>query len=178
MTLELRKLNEEIRKRAARVRLLALDSDGVLTDGGVYITDDGQEFRRFDIKDGQGLKRVRAAGIHVVIISGAAQTPVVHRARMLGITDVFVGVEDKLTLLTQICERLQMTLDQVAYIGDDLPDLPILERVGFPCVPSDAHEKTKGAVAYVSSFPGGYGAVRDICDLLLTVHQNEPTDKS
>lgn len=169
MQLQNANLPVDLHARLSQVRLLALDSDGVLTDGGVYVMDDGREFRRFDIKDGLGLKRVMEAGIHVAILSGSRCTSIVHRAQTLGISQVYVGVENKLSLLSQICEQLQITLQQVAYIGDDLPDLPVLECVGLPCAPSDADSAVLASAVIVTSRPAGYGAVREVCDYLETV---------
>lgn len=153
-----------------RVRLLAMDSDGVLTDGGVYVFEDGQEFRRFDIKDGLGIKRVMAAGIPVAIISASVSTAVEHRVRKLGINEIHLGVRDKRAALVEICARLDVALDEVAYIGDDLPDLPILESVGWPCAPADAVPVVRAAARRVTLNPGGYGAVREICDWVLEAH--------
>ncbi|NJL92900.1 MAG: HAD family hydrolase, partial [Anaerolineae bacterium] len=126
---------------AARVKLLALDSDGVLTDGGVYMAADGQENRRFDIKDGLGLKRVMAAGIRVAIVSGgSAPGPVTLRAHALGIEEVHTSIPEKLAVVKALCEKFQINLEEVAYMGDDLPDLPVLAAVGLPCAPADAIE--------------------------------------
>jgi 3-deoxy-D-manno-octulosonate 8-phosphate phosphatase (KDO 8-P phosphatase) len=160
-------LSLEIRDKFNRIRLFALDSDGVLTDGGVYIADDGQEFRRFDIKDGLGLKRVMQAGLQVAIISSASFEAVRVRAIGLGIENVFLGVGDKLNCLQQLCDQLGINLDEVAYMGDDLPDLPVLRAVGFPITPSDAVEEAKAGSKYISSKPGGAGAIREICEWIV-----------
>jgi 3-deoxy-D-manno-octulosonate 8-phosphate phosphatase (KDO 8-P phosphatase) len=147
--------------------LLALDSDGVLTDGGVYVAEDGHEFRRFDIKDGLGLKRVMQAGLQVAIISSASCEAVRLRASGLGIESVYLGVEDKLLCLQQICRQLEIGLDEVAYMGDDLPDLPVLSAVGYPTAPANAIDEVKTVSKFISSKPGGAGAVREICDRLV-----------
>lgn len=154
-------------KDLRHIRLLAMDSDGVLTDGGVYIAADGQEFRRFDIKDGLGLKRVMQAGLHVAIISSASCQAVQVRANVLGIEHVFLGVKDKLTCLRQLCVRLDFAVEQVAYMGDDLPDIPILQAVGYSIAPADAVMVVRQMVCYVTSKQGGHGAVREVCDLIL-----------
>jgi 3-deoxy-D-manno-octulosonate 8-phosphate phosphatase (KDO 8-P phosphatase) len=107
-----------------RIKLLALDSDGVLTDGGVYVSDEGTEYRRFSIKDGLGLRRLMQEGIHVAIVSSAAGGAVEHRARRLNIKEVHCGVEDKLRALTEICKRYEVTFEEVAFIGDDVTDVP------------------------------------------------------
>lgn len=157
----------EICEKFKRVRLLALDSDGVLTDGGVYIADDGFEFRRFDIKDGLGLKRVMQAGLQVAIISSASCAAVRVRAANLGIENVFLGVQDKLTCLQQLCARLELTLEQVGYIGDDLPDLAVAQAVGVSIAPANATLEYCQAVDYITRAVGGYGAVREVCEKIL-----------
>lgn len=149
------------------IRLLALDVDGVLTDGGVYISDDGREFRRYNIKDGLGLKQVQAAGIRVVIISSSECKTIVYRMRALGIADVHIGVANKLDMLQGICSASGIALENVCYIGDDLPDLPIMEMVGLPCAPLDAVEAVKNCAVFIAKQPGGYGVVREVCDWIL-----------
>ena len=153
----------------AEIKLLALDADGVLTDGGVYIFEDGRQFRRFDIKDGLGLKRVMKAGIHVAIISGSAIRAVAQRAEQLGIEEVHVGVEDKLTKLQTICRRYGLHITEVAYMGDDLTDLEVLNAIGFPCAPADAVSQVQQISDCVTNAKGGHGAVRELCDKLLLV---------
>ena len=162
---------DEIRVQASKIRLLALDSDGVLTDGGVYINTDGSEFRRFDIKDGLGLKLLLAAGLQIVIISGGTSCCVKTRANSLGIMHVYLDVIDKLAVLREICEQFVFTLDQIAYIGDDKPDLPALRAVGLSCAPNDAHVDVISSAMYVASKRGGQGAVREICDVILACQQ-------
>lgn len=160
-------IDPQLQERLKEVRLLASDVDGVLTDGGVCVLEDGTEFRRFDIKDGLGLKQVMRSGRQVALISSSTSTPVLQRASRLGITEVFLGTEDKLEKLREICERLNIELSQVCYIGDDLPDLGILREVGVACAPIDAHAAVLAEVQYVTQARGGYGAVREICDLIL-----------
>ena len=161
-------MNDDLERRIQNIRLLALDVDGVLTDGGVYMFEDGTEFRRFNIKDGLGLKMVMEAGIGVALISSATTQAVLHRAARLGITEVHLGVKDKVEVLEDICQRMGITFEQVAYMGDDLPDLPVLERVGLPCAPADAVDAVKQAAVYVSNQRGGDGCVRDVCESILS----------
>jgi 3-deoxy-D-manno-octulosonate 8-phosphate phosphatase (KDO 8-P phosphatase) len=144
-----------------------MDVDGVLTDGGVYVLDDGREFRRFSIKDGLGLKQVMSAGIRVIWISASKCQSIHHRAHGLGIMDVHLGVKDKQALLEKMCHEMEIPLDRVAYIGDDMTDLDVLKHVGLPCSPADAVEVVKRQAVYVTQVPGGNGAVREICDLLV-----------
>jgi 3-deoxy-D-manno-octulosonate 8-phosphate phosphatase (KDO 8-P phosphatase) len=168
-------IDGEIERRLRQVRLLALDVDGVLTDGGIYMFEDGTEFRRFEIKDGLGLMRVKKAGIEVVIISTTAVRAILHRAEQLGITEVYLEAWDKLPVLLGICERLGIPLEQVAYMGDDLMDLPLLEQVGLPCAPADAMDSVKSRARLVTRSAGGHGAVRELCELLLAYVQPDST---
>ena len=155
------------------IKLLAIDVDGVLTDGGVYIANDGGEYRRFNIKDGLGLKRAMEAGIEVTIISSGACESILHRARQLGINEVHIGVANKLDVLKSICSAKQISLDEVCYIGDDLPDLPVMQAVGLACAPEDAVEEVKQAALFVAQALGGHGAVRELIDILLNWKNHE-----
>jgi 3-deoxy-D-manno-octulosonate 8-phosphate phosphatase (KDO 8-P phosphatase) len=164
----MQQIDPQLQERLKTVQMLASDVDGVLTDGGVFVFSDGSEFRRFDIKDGLGLKQVMRSGRAVALISSSSSTPVLQRATGLGITEVFLGTEDKLAKLYEICKRLDIELGQVCYIGDDLPDLEIIREVGVACAPADAHAAVLAEVQYVTQARGGYGAVREICDLILS----------
>jgi len=162
-----KEISPELEEKLKKVKLLALDVDGVLTDGGVYIADNGKEFRRFDIKDGLGLKRVIAAGIEIAIISSGTCESVLHRAIQLEITEVHIGVADKLDVLKGICFAKQISLNEVCYIGDDLPDLPVMKAVGIACSPADAVEEVQKISDVIATAPGGKGAVRRVCNLIL-----------
>lgn len=162
-----------VQARLSQVKLLALDVDGVLTDGGLYYTNSGEELKKFNVKDGQGIKLVIQAGIEVVIISASNSAATLHRAKKLGIKRAFIGIEDKLATLEQICQELNLSLAQVAYVGDDLNDLPILKSVGCPLTVADAIPENLAQAVYVTELPGGQGAVREICNLLLQVHQRD-----
>lgn len=159
----------ELRFRLAKVKLLALDVDGVLTDGGLYYTDSGEELKKFNVKDGLGLKLIIQAGIAVAIITASTANATRHRAKKLGIPHVFIGVEDKLSVLQQLCDDLGFDLSQVAYVGDDINDLPIMERIGCPMTVADAIPANQEKAIYVTQLAGGRGAVREICQLLLSV---------
>lgn len=156
-----------IRERLAKIRLLLLDVDGVMTDGRIVYDDRGGEIKAFDVKDGHGLKLLQRAGIRVGIITGRQSAMVDRRAAELGIELVCQGAKDKLVPFLQILHKTGLTADQVAYVGDDYPDLPILRRVGFAATVADALDEIKPYVHYVTSHSGGSGAVREICDLLL-----------
>jgi 3-deoxy-D-manno-octulosonate 8-phosphate phosphatase (KDO 8-P phosphatase) len=154
-------------QRLARVKLLSLDVDGVLTDGGLYFTDDGHQFRKFNVKDGMGMQRVRDAGIEVAILSAGSSSAVEERAKSLGIQHVFIGVADKLAVISRLCQDLGIGLDDVGHVGDDLNDVPMLSAVGCPISVSDAVSEAREAAVFVTERRGGDGAVREICDLLL-----------
>lgn len=149
------------------VKLLALDVDGILTDGGLYYTESGEVSKKFNVKDGKGIKLLIQSGIKVAIISANDSAATHHRAKKLGITNCFTGVEDKLTVLKNLCQQLDLSLSQVAYMGDDLNDLPVLKAVGFPLTVADAIYENRINSVYVTQLSGGQGAVREICNLLL-----------
>ncbi|MBN2355998.1 HAD-IIIA family hydrolase [candidate division KSB1 bacterium] len=151
-------------KKLPLVKLFVLDSDGVLTDGAVYISDKGDEFRRFHILDGLGLKRIMQKGIQVAVISSAKCEAVRHRMRVLGIEQVYLGVDDKLKCLKMICGALGITFAETAYMGDDLADVPVLKTVGFACAPANAVDDVKQIAHYICKQKGGQGAVREVCD--------------
>ena len=153
--------------RLVRVRLLLLDVDGVMTDGRIVFDDRGGEIKAFDVKDGHGLKLLQRAGIRIGIITGRQSPVVERRAAELGIELVYQGAKDKLVPFREILQRTGLDPEAVAYVGDDIVDLPILRLVGFAATVADAHEEVKPHVHYVTERPGGRGAVREICDLLL-----------
>lgn len=166
-----------MKERLSKIRLLLLDVDGVLTDGRIVIDNNGVETKAFNVRDGHGLKMLQRSGMQVGIITGRRSEVVTVRARELGIDIVHQGVRDKLVPYRELLAQLQLADDQVAYVGDDVVDLPILRRVGFSATVADAIEDVKPLVHYVTRCTGGNGAVREICDLFLkeTGHWAEVT---
>ncbi len=158
---------EALKAKFAGLQLLSLDTDGVLTDGGLYYTDDGDELRKFNVKDGLGIKRVQAAGVPVAIISASRSPSIYHRAQTLGIEHVHLANEDKLGTLTTLCSSLGIDLASVAHVGDDLNDLPVFGAVGCPMTVADAVQQAKDAAVFVAEKRGGEGAVREICDMIV-----------
>lgn len=156
-----------MQERLQKIRLLLLDVDGVMTDGRIIYDDHGGETKAFDVKDGHGIKLLQRAGIRVGIITGRQSAVVDRRAMELGIELVYQGAKDKLVPYREILQRTGLDDEQVAYVGDDLPDLPILRRAGFAATVADAIEEVKPYAHYVTQRTGGRGAVREICDLLL-----------
>lgn len=156
-----------MRERLTDIRLLILDVDGVMTDGRIVYDANGVETKFFNVKDGHGIKMVQRAGITVAIISGR-QSPVVElRARELGIDTVFQGALDKLGPFEEILARTGLDASHVAFMGDDVIDLPIIRRVGFAAAPCDAVDEVLEAVHFTARNRGGWGAVRELCDLIL-----------
>lgn len=156
-----------MKQHLEKIRLLLLDVDGVLTDGRITYDANGVESKSFDVKDGHGLKMLQRTGIRVGIITGRQSTIVALRAQELGIEILHQGAKNKLPPYEDILREFGLEDQEVAYVGDDLVDLPILRRVGFSVTVADGVEELKTRVDYVTSKPGGRGAVREICDLLL-----------
>lgn len=155
------------RDRARRLRMLALDVDGVLTDGRIYYGNDGDEFKAFNIKDGVGIKALQRSGIRVALITGRSSAIVERRARELGIEAVLQGREDKLVALRELCASLDLDLADCAYMGDDLPDLAAIEAAGLGLTVADGCDAVRRAADWCTSRAGGAGAVREACDALL-----------
>jgi YrbI family 3-deoxy-D-manno-octulosonate 8-phosphate phosphatase len=153
------------------VRLLCVDVDGVLTDAGMYYGPDGEVLKKFNTRDGMGLARLREAGVAVAIISGEDSAIVHARAAKLKIDDVFCGASNKRTAIDELCSRHGLGLDEVAFIGDDLNDLPALECVGLACAVADAAEPVQAVAHYVTQRRGGDGAVRELCEFLIAARQ-------
>jgi 3-deoxy-D-manno-octulosonate 8-phosphate phosphatase (KDO 8-P phosphatase) len=153
--------------RARGIRLLVLDVDGVLTDGRLFISAAGEEFKAFHVRDGAGLVALRRAGITVAIISGRDSMSVTRRAEELGIAHVLQGIQDKGAALDGLLQQLGMTGDVAACVGDDSPDIPMLQRARLAIAVADAHSSVRAAAHWVTSAGGGLGAVREVCDLLL-----------
>lgn len=154
--------------RATRVRLLALDVDGVLTDGLLYYGNEGEELKAFNIKDGLGIKLLQRAGVNVVIITGRESAIVARRARELGIADVVQGREDKYQALLELCQRRGLRLDECAYMGDDLPDLAAIAAAGLGMTVANASAEVLAAAHWCSARDGGRGAVREACEFILS----------
>jgi 3-deoxy-D-manno-octulosonate 8-phosphate phosphatase (KDO 8-P phosphatase) len=159
----------KLRPRLRRVRLLALDLDGVLTDGGLYYADSGEELRKFNVKDGLGLKSAMAGGVAVAIVTSSTAPAIGHRVARLGIQHVRLGVGDKLAALLALCAQLGIEPADTAYMSDDVNDLPVLAAVGLPIAVADAMTEVRRAARLVTKAAGGKGAVREVCDLLLAV---------
>ena len=167
-----KRLGRALQTRLTRIRLLAMDVDGVLTDAGMYYSESGDELKKFNTRDGMGIKLLQAAGLVIAFITREKTAIVERRGQKLAVPEVHQGVDDKLAVLTTLASKYGLTLDQVAYIGDDVNDLEALQAVGFSAAPSDAMPSVLHAVHYICSKKGGEGAVREVADLILAARGN------
>lgn len=158
---------QDILAKAAQIKLIIFDVDGVLTDGSLFIGDDGEEYKAFHSRDGHGMKMLRASGVEIGIITGRTSNVVRHRMESLGIHHVYQGQLEKLPAFQQLTTRLGIDPQQVAYVGDDVVDLPILTRVGLAVAVADAHPLVKRHAHWITPCGGGRGAARDICELIM-----------
>lgn len=153
--------------RARAVRLMVFDVDGVMTDGALWYGPQGEVLKRFHAYDGHGVKMLAAAGVPSAILSGRRSRAVARRAAELGIKDVFQGIDDKLLEFLKFSQRKKIPVGQIGYMGDELVDLPVLERCGFACAPGEAPAAVRRRAHYVAKAPAGGGAVREVCELIL-----------
>jgi 3-deoxy-D-manno-octulosonate 8-phosphate phosphatase (KDO 8-P phosphatase) len=158
---------QEVLARAAAIKLVIFDVDGVLTDGGLYFSDDGQEYKVFHSRDGHGMKMLKYTGIEIGIITGRTSQVVNHRMQNLGITHVYQGQQIKLPAYEQLREKLGLHAHESAYVGDDVVDLAIMRRVGLAIAVQDAHPLVKQHAHWITPHPGGRGAARDVCELIM-----------
>lgn len=161
---------EELAARARRIRLVLTDCDGVLTDAGVYYSDTGETYRRFSVRDGMGVELLRNAGIATAIISGESSAAILHRAAKLALPSCYLGIKDKAQHLNIIGQESGLTESELAFIGDDVNDLGLLERIGdlgLTGAPRDARPEVLAAVHHQGDMPGGHGAFRDFAEWIL-----------
>ena len=156
-------------KAAQNIKLLLLDVDGVLTDGRLYYGNSGEEMKAFDIQDGLGIKLLQRGGIKVGIITGRTSSLLKRRAQELDIQPLIQGREDKLTALNELLEDMDITLEEIAFVGDDLPDLAVLRRVGLGITPANGNHILASQALWQTKKSGGNGAVREVAELILTV---------
>jgi 3-deoxy-D-manno-octulosonate 8-phosphate phosphatase (KDO 8-P phosphatase) len=160
------KLDNNVLK-AKKIKLLILDVDGVLTDGGLYFNDKGEEMKRFHSLDGHGLKMLQSGGIEVAIITARQSKLLKHRMKNLEITRVFQGQKDKIKALEVLKKELNLDNEQIAYVGDDVIDLPVMTKVGLSIAVANAHDEVVQYAHFQTKKIGGNGAVREVCDYLL-----------
>ncbi|MGB5471898.1 MAG: 3-deoxy-manno-octulosonate-8-phosphatase KdsC [Gammaproteobacteria bacterium] len=158
---------KDILEKAARIRLLIFDVDGVLTDGSLFIGDDGQEYKAFNSRDGHGIKMLQKHGVIVGIITGRTSKVVEHRMANLGVTHVYQGKLEKLPAFEELIDKLGITPQETAYVGDDVVDLPVMRRVGLAIAVQDAHPLVVRHSHWQTPRGGGRGAARDVCEMLM-----------
>lgn len=158
---------QDILQKAANIRLLIFDVDGVLTDGNLYLGDDGQEHKAFHSRDGHGMKMLQASGITIAVITGRSSQVVSHRMASLGIEHVYQGQLDKRPAFETLLDKLGLDSEQVAYVGDDVVDLPVMMHVGLAIAVQDAHHLVKQHSHWITPSAGGRGAAREVCELLM-----------
>ena len=154
--------------RLTGIRLAAFDVDGVFTDGRFYLSDEGVELKAFNTQDGFGIRQLLDAGVEVAVISGRRSAAVERRMQELGVGHVVQGCKDKVEALDQLVAQLGLTAADCAYVGDDVPDLPLLGHVGYSIAVANAVQPVRDACDYTTKASGGFGAVREVCELLLT----------
>ena len=169
-------LSADLRARAAKIKLAVFDVDGVLTDGKLCYSDDGRELKSFHVHDGFGLKRLMANGIEVAIITSRMSHMVTERTAELGIAHVYQGQESKLACFEQLIHALKLDAQETSYCGDDLPDLPVMQRVGFAIAVANAHPWVHERARWRTQRRGGEGAVREVCDLLLAAQDKSAAE--
>lgn len=158
---------EDLDSRAAKIRLLCTDIDGVLTTGALHYGREPGHTKAFYVRDGAAIKWLQRVGIPVAFISGLDSGATVNRAQDLGVEDCYAGHLDKLPVLDQLCAKYGLAYDQVAHLGDDLPDLPLLRRVGLACCPTDAADEVKAVCHWTVAAPGGRGVLRAVAERIL-----------
>ncbi len=158
---------QDILEKAARIRLVVFDVDGVLTDGSLFLGDNGEEYKAFHSRDGHGIKMLQRTGVRVAIITGRTSNVVAHRMKDLGVTLCYQGSLEKLPVFEKVIEELRLDASHVAYVGDDVVDLPVMRRVGFAVAVQDAHPLVKKHAHWQTPNAGGRGAARDVCEFIM-----------
>ena len=164
--------NLDIRSKALKIKLVVFDVDGVMTDGSIIYDENGIEYKTFNAKDGQGIVNITKAGIKTAIITARENNTVKHRFENLGMTKLYMGQKNKLNALKEMLTEFNLDYSEVAYMGDELPDLCVLKEVGLACYPNDAVQEVKSVCHFVSSRRGGRGAVRELTDLIYKTQIN------
>ena len=158
---------KDINEKAARIRLLIFDVDGVLTDGSLFVGDDGQEYKAVNSRDGHGIKMLLKYGVEIAIITGRTSKVVEHRMANLGINHIYQGKLDKLPAYEELRAKLGMSPEETAYVGDDVVDLPVMRQVGLAIAVQDAHPLVLRHSHWQTPSAGGRGAARDVCEMLM-----------
>jgi len=163
---------QDITEKAKKIKLVIFDIDGVLTTGALFIGDDGQEYKAFNSKDGHGLRMLQDSGVEVAIITGRTSNVVAHRAKDLGITRIYQGKREKLPAYEELIKETGLSHEQIAYVGDDVVDLPVMSKVGLAICVQDGHSFVKQHSHWITESNGGCGAGRDVCEMILDAQGN------
>lgn len=158
--------NIELRNKVQKIKMVVFDVDGVMTDGSITYDENGVEYKTFNVKDGQGIVRITKAGIITAIITARENGTVKHRFENLGMNKLYMGQKNKIVAMKELLKEYNLDFTQVAYMGDDIPDLCILKEVGLACCPNDAVKEVKDICHFISTKHGGNGAVRELTDLI------------
>jgi 3-deoxy-D-manno-octulosonate 8-phosphate phosphatase (KDO 8-P phosphatase) len=154
------------------ITTIVFDVDGVLTNGSVLLLENGLQARTMNVKDGLALQMAMKNGYNVVVISGGSSEPIIHRLQYLGLSEIHLGLKDKLKFMEAYVEQNHLNWKQVLFMGDDLPDIPVLEKAGLPCCPADAVIEVRKISKYISSISGGHGCVRDVIEKVLKLNDH------
>jgi 3-deoxy-D-manno-octulosonate 8-phosphate phosphatase (KDO 8-P phosphatase) len=160
-------VKKDINEKLKKIKLLILDVDGVMTDGGIIMDSEGRELKKFNVRDGHGIKILQRYGIKVAILTGRKSKVVEYRAKDLEIKDVYQGAFNKKEVFAKILKKHKLTARETAFMGDDIVDIPVLKRVGFSAAVADAMDVVKKPVDYITQNRGGKGAVREVCEMIL-----------
>ncbi|MDH5257479.1 MAG: 3-deoxy-manno-octulosonate-8-phosphatase KdsC [Gammaproteobacteria bacterium] len=163
---------QDVTEKAKNIKLVIFDVDGVLTDGSLFVTHNGEEIKAFNSRDGHGMKMLQSTGVIVAIITGRTSNIVTHRMNELGIEHVYQGVANKYPAFVKLLEKLAITPQETAYVGDDVVDLPVMSHVGLAVAVQDAHEFVKKHAHWQTPACGGKGAARDVCELIMDAQGN------
>ena len=163
-------MKKSITAKLKKIKLLAIDVDGVLTDSGAYYSEDGVELKKFSIRDGMGIVLLRKAGYKVAIVTTENTKIAEKRSQRLQVDDLYQGVFYKMEAIELLRKKYSLSLEEIAFIGDDINDVPVLKEVGFAATPADATELNKKTAHFITKTNGGHGCVREVCDLLLSLH--------
>lgn len=165
--------NIELKSKALKIKLVCFDVDGVLTDGSITYDENGVEYKTFNVKDGQGIVRLTKSGVKTAIITARDNGTVKHRFENLGMTKLYMGQKNKMVALDEMLNEFNLDYSQVAYMGDDLPDMCVLEKVGLASCPKDAIDEVREICHFISSKDGGRGAVRELTDLIYKIQNTK-----
>lgn len=167
-------LSNKLQDKAKQIQLIGFDVDGVLTDGSIFISEKGEIFKKFHSLDGYGMRLAMNFGIQICIISARSSPSVHKRFQDLGLSDIYTGTQDKWSVMQEIASKYSLNPEQIAFIGDDALDIPVLEKVGLAACPPQAHFSVKKHIHYITNTLGGHGAAREFIDLILIAQEKIP----